>query len=156
MHQVLWHNSHFSASTCIVLGNGSALRSDSYIHYFLLSINDSTSAWCLSPFLGLLVSSSKPISKRLEHSNWTRGIRWLRLDHIPMLDNTCPIHSVQIHEGHGRIVVNPNMDETQVVVKAPTENVEVGVRDDGIQLGCQRITSMWVVGAVLYEVDISS
>lgn len=83
-------------------------------------------------------SPSVCVPSPLEHGNWVRGVRGPRLRHVPMLDNACPIHPVNVCQRNWLLVhlIDTHVDEADVVVEALAEDYVGHKRDN-----CKRTRS---------------
>lgn len=90
----------------------------------------------------------------LEEPHDIRRIRRPRLGDIPMLDQARPVHAVEIDNRRLRVSIDPHMHDPEAVVEVPALDVEVRVRDDGLELGGHRVAALGVVGAVPDDRDV--
>lgn len=70
-----------------------------------------------------------------------------------MLDNARPIHAIDIRErdGFGRLV-DPDVDQADIVIEVGAQHVEGGVGQDAVELGLVGGAALLVEGVVLDEV----
>ena len=95
-----------------------------------VSFNLNTMSDC--PFVHDLPCPPVSVQPLLEHGDRVGGIRRPRLRHVPVLDNACPLHPVNVCQRNGFLarLVHTHVDEADVVVETLAEDCGRHKRDD--------------------------
>jgi len=93
-------------------------------------------------------------SNKSEHGDRVRRVPRRLLCHIPMLNDTRPIHTVNVRQRDRQmpLLVNPHMDETNVIVETVPQDCAWHEGDDVRQLPSIGIAALLVEGIVLDQV----
>lgn len=70
-----------------------------------------------------------------------------------MLDNARPIHPINIRQRNRlRLLINPDMDQPQIIIEVLPQNFKRSVGDDAAELGLVGGAALLVEGVVLNQV----
>lgn len=86
----------------------------------------------------------------LKPGDFVGGISGVDLGDIPMLDDARAIEAIDIGEGDGAgVILDAQMDEADIVGEDVALDLELGVRDDGRELGGVGVAALRVERVVL-------
>ena len=117
--------SQFDESLSIFILKGTRIHA----HDTVLSIHSNAQLSTSSP---LRPHPTTSIQSPLEHCYRVRGIRRSRLGHIPMLNNACAIHPVNVCQRNGFRArrIDTYVNQTNIVIEALTEDYKRDKRED--------------------------